>query len=210
MEIQTAMRTKYKDYRHPIECRAELAENGDMILTGTCVLFDHEYKLFDYGDMEVYETVDRGAFDHADMADVPLKYNHGDNKGTPARTTAKQERGKLTLIVDDQGVHMRANLLDTTGGTDLYKEVQAGTVPQMSWAFTVGEDGQSYEESEKRMTIHIKSVQRVFDVSAVDFGANPDTSIYARQRLDLDEIKAERDALAKARNIERIKELLKV
>jgi phage head maturation protease len=63
----------------------------------------------------------------------------------------------------------------------------------MSWAFTERKDsGRTVEEADK-ITFYVTKVERVFDVSAVDFGANPQTSIYARRRGDLDERAAELD-----------------
>lgn len=39
--------------------------------------------------------------------DVPVKYNHGDSRGTPARTTSKTERGRLTISVLPDRVDVR-------------------------------------------------------------------------------------------------------
>lgn len=186
---ELALRDAYRDYRRLVEVRALDTESGDMIIEGTPVIFGQEYKLFRFGDTDVYEVIERDAFNETDMQDVPLKYNHGDSKGTPARTTCKQEQGRLTLNLLDDRLEMRANLLPTSGGKDLFLEVKAGTVAQMSWAFT--EDAQSTKVVEdrenKRITFYVKKVLRMFDVSAVDFGANPETSIYARRRSDLDQ-----------------------
>ena len=194
-----ALRDQHRDYRRLMEVRAEEAENGDMIVRGTPVIFDKEYKLFSWGETDVYEIIDRHAFDEADYADVPLKYNHGDAKGTPARTTCKTEQGRLTISVLEDRVDMTANLLPTTGGKDLFLEVKSGAVAQMSWAFTEDFDAEDVieegadENGRKKVTFIVKKVTRVFDVSAVDFGANPETSIYARRRSDLDERAAKLD-----------------
>lgn len=184
----TKLRDRYHDYRRLMEVRAEEVDGSDdLILCGTPIIFDKPYMLFKYGDKEVYEVIERGAFDEADYVDVPVKYNHGDSRGTPARTTSKTERGRLTISVLPDRVDVRMNLLHTSGGKDLYEEVKAGTVPQMSWAFTEDYKQEKVIEEENRITFYVRKVLRVFDVSAVDFGANPETSIYARRRGDLDE-----------------------
>lgn len=184
----TKLRELHHDYRRLMSVRAEAPqENGDLVLMGTPVIFDQSYMLFTYCGKPVYEIIERGAFDTADYADVPLKYNHGDSKGTPARTTSKTERGRLDFMVMGDRVDVRMNLLHTSGGKDLYLEVQAGTVPQMSWAFTEERDSEIVEETDEQITIRVRKVKRVFDISAVDFGANPNTSIYARRLCDLDE-----------------------
>jgi hypothetical protein len=199
MEIETSssasmMRDLYHDYRRLMNVRAEAEQpNGDLILNGTPVIFDQPYKLFSWGGKDVYEVIEHGAFDEADYRDVPVKYNHGDSRGTPARTTSKTERGRLTISVYPDRVDVRMNLLPTSGGKDLYLEVQSGTVSQMSWAFTERKNtGRTVEEADK-ITFYVSNVERIFDVSAVDFGANPQTSIYARRRGDLDERAAELD-----------------
>lgn len=193
----TALRSKYHDYRRLMEVRAEPQEAGgtEMILCGTPVIFEQPYKLFSYRDKDVYEVIERGAFDGADYTDVPVKYNHGDSRGTPARTTSKTERGRLTINVLPDRVDVRMNLLPTSGGKDLYLEVSNGTVSQMSWAFTEECDSERIVEESDKITFFVRKVTRVFDVSAVDFGANPQTSIYARRRGDLDERAAKLDEL---------------
>lgn len=200
------LRDRYRDYRRLMQVRAaEPAEGSDdLIIEGEPVIFDRPYWLFRYGDRDVYEVIRSGAFDGADYRDVPLKYNHGDSHGTPARTTSKTERGKLSVTVDKEKITMRANLLHTSGGKDLYEEVRAGTVPQMSWAFTEKEGTTEVREEKEKITFVVKAVERVFDFAAVDFGANPETSIYARRRGDLDERTAKTDDLKRRALINKI------
>lgn len=181
------LRDLHHDYRRPIQFRALNDENGQLIVEGTAVEFGKKYLLFETCGKKVYEIISRGAFDTADYTDVPLKYNHGDAKGTPARTSAKNEQGKLVINVSDEKLDIRANLLPTTGGKDLYLEIKSGTVPQMSWAFTEDRDAEEIIETDNDITFVVNKVLRVFDVSAVDFGANPDTSIYARRRGEVDD-----------------------
>lgn len=191
------LRDRYHDYRRLVEVRTEPSDSGELIICGTPIIFDKPYDLgFTYKDKKVYEVVSRGAFVGADYVDVPLKYNHNDSKGTPARTTSKTEVGRLTISVLEDRVDMRANLLPTSGGKDLYMEVQAGTVPQMSWAFIQDRESEVITETADSITFTINKVLRVFDVSAVDFGANSETTIYARRMGDLDERAQQLDELA--------------
>ena len=204
------LRTLHHDYRRLMEVRAEdVGESGDLILCGTPVIFDQPYKLFRYGNKDVYEVIEHGAFDEADYADVPVKYNHGDSRGTPARTTSKTERGRLTITVHPDRVDVKMNLLPTSGGKDLYLEVSNGTVSQMSWAFTEERNSERIVEESDRITFYVRKVLRVFDVSAVDFGANPTTSIYARRRGDLDERAAELDERSRQALLHKINILTK-
>lgn len=186
------MRDRHYDYRRMMEVRAlPVAEGDDLIVEGRFIDFGRKYVLFECNGVRISEIIAKGAFDEADYRDVPLKYNHGDNHGTPARTTSRNEKGRMTITVYDDRVEMRANLLPTSGGKDLYLEVEAGTVPQMSWAFTQDRSKEECIESMdgdvREYCYVVHKIERVFDVAAVDFGANDNTEIYARRRDELDE-----------------------
>ena len=206
-----AMRDNYHDYRRLMQVRALDTEQtgGDLIIEGTPVIFDQPYLLFEWGGKKVYEVIESGAFDEADYRDVPLKYNHGDSRGVPARTTSKGPVGKLEITVMQDHVGMRANLIKTTGGQDLYLEVASGTVPQMSWAFTTEPDSEKIVEDGESITFYVRKVKRVFDVSAVDFGANPNTTIFARRCNDLDERAAALDERRRQAIVDRINKILR-
>ena len=158
-----------------IELREGEAENK-MILEGYAAVFNSE-TLIGSEDWGFYESIDPRAFDSADMRDVPLKYNHSDAIPILARTRNKS----LTLTVDGRGLFIRAELLDTQDGRDMYTRVKAGLIDKMSFAFTVQEEDFKYIDGE---TPHRKILKfdRIFDVSIVDTPAYDDTSIYARSR----------------------------
>lgn len=153
-----------------IERREE--DEGKMIIEGYALVFDSETLI---GDEEwgFYESIDRRALDGANMKDVPLKYNHSDAVPILARTRNKS----LELTVDDKGLKIHAELLDTQDAIDMYKRIKSGLIDKMSFAFTVKE-----EDVTKGKTPHrkIKKFDRIFDVSVVDTPAYDDTSVYAR------------------------------
>lgn len=157
-----------------IELRKDENESGKMIIEGYAAVFDEETLI---GDEEwgFYERIDKKAFDDANMKDVPLKYNHSDSVPILARTRNKS----LELKVDDKGLFIRAELLDTQDNIDMYKRIKAGLIDKMSFAFTVKKDAEEWEKGEipKRT---IKRFDRLFDVSVVDVPAYDGTSIYAR------------------------------
>lgn len=153
-------------------------ENGKMIIEGYAAVFESETLI---GDEEwgFYERISKGAFDGANMKDVPLKYNHSDAVPILARTRNKS----LELKVDEKGLFIHAELLDTQDAIDMYKRIKAGLIDKMSFAFTVKADNEVWEKGKipKRT---INKFDRIFDVSVVDMPAYDDTSIYARS-LDL-------------------------
>ena len=122
------------------------------------------------------EIIAPAAFDGADMRDVPLKYNHSDVVPILART----RNNSLTLTPDERGLHVRAELLDTTDGVDMYKRIKAGLIDKMSFAFTIANDVWDEVDGKQRRTI--LKFDRIFDVSVVDVPAYDETSIFARSK----------------------------
>lgn len=186
-----------------IEARAA-EENEKLILEGYAVVFNSETAIGDpengYG---FYESVERGAFDGADMSDVCCKYNHNDSMTILARTRNKS----LTLTVDDKGLHVRIELQgNVQAHRDAYNMVQSGLLDKMSFAFSLPYDpdwnclGQRVWKENGIKHRAITKIKKLFDVSIVDIPAYDDTSIYARslELVDTDLSGAEAEAEAAA------------
>lgn len=161
----------------------EQTDSNKMIIEGYAAVFDSE-TLIGSEDWGFYESIDKRAFEGANMKDVPLKYNHSDAVPILARTRNKS----LSLSVDDKGLFIRAELLDTQDSIDMYKRIKAGLIDKMSFAFTVKQ-----EDVRKDKTPHRKIMRfdRIFDVSVVDVPAYDDTAVYARS---LERVMQERNA----------------
>lgn len=157
-----------------IERREDDTSESKMIIEGYASVFGSETLI---GDEKrgFYESIDKRAFEGANMKDVPLKYNHSDAVPILARTRNKS----LELSTDDKGLKIRAELLDTSDGADMYKRIKAGLIDKMSFAFTVKDDAVTFDERGVPHRV-IKRFDRIFDVSVVDTPAYDDTSIYAR------------------------------
>ena len=160
--------------------RADAADTDKMIIEGYPIVFDKETYI-DMGWDGWYEKVDRNAFATADMSDVALKYNHNDNIFILART----RNGSLTLTIDEHGVFMHAELIDTTTNRDIYEMVRSGLLTEGSFAFTVEEQEVHeigmYGTDTYEMHRTIKSIGKLFDVAICPNGAYGDlTEIYAR------------------------------
>lgn len=179
-------------------------ETDARVVEGYAVRFN-EPATFQIGDAQYREIIDRAALDKTDMRDVPFKYNHSDSFMIMARTRNKT----LQLIRDENGLKIRAQLADTSDGRDLYELIRRGDVDKMSFAFTVR--GDSYDKQTRTRTI--SDIDRLYDVSAVDFPAYDTTSISARSFFEL-ESEIERKALESAelrkRKKQRIQMMLKI
>lgn len=151
------------------------AEPEKMIIEGYAVIFNQQTLI---GDTEYgfIETIDAHALDGANLKDVPLKYNHTDNRLILART----RNDSLILEVDDFGLKIRAELIDTQSNRDVYKSIEAGLLDKMSFAFSVKE--QSWDRTGEIPKRTITQIDRLYDVSVVDLPAYEGTSIDAVAR----------------------------
>ena len=176
-------------------------EDEKMIVEGYAIVFDEETLI---GDEErgFIELIDKNALKETNMKDVPFKYNHNDVTLILART----RNGSLSLEVDEKGLKIRAELIDTTSNVDIYKSIVAGLLDKMSFAFTV--KSQSWDRSGKIPKRTITAIDRLFDVSVVDLPAYDQTSIQASAR-SLELVETELKALDDAENLERRQVLAK-
>lgn len=153
-------------------------ESEEMIIEGYAVVFESPATHYGYT-----EIVDRNAFKISDMQDVCLKYNHDDSFLILARTRNQS----LQLTVDDKGLKIRANLVDTTQNRDIYKMIQSGLLDKMSFAFTVKKEEWDYDTDTRR----ILEIDKLYDVSVVDVPFYESTEVYARSEETYEKEKEE-------------------
>ena len=159
-----------------------------MIIEGYAVLFDTP-QTYQYGDTTYTEQISRGALDNTDMKRTVLRYNHDDS----VMALARVKNGSLVLTVDEIGLRVWAELLDTQTNRDLYKSIQNGLIDEMSFAFTVapGGDKWEYEDDYMKVTRTINAIETLYDVSVVDTGFYEKTQVYARALDHVDTLKKE-------------------
>lgn len=125
------------------------------------------------------EEIHRDALNEADTSDVRALLNHDANI-VLGRTTS----GTLRLMSDDTGLMYEVDLPDTQAARDLAVSIERGDISQSSWGFMLRVDaddnGDEWRRENGKDHRVIKRVGRVFDVSAVTFPANPDTSVAKR------------------------------
>ena len=181
---------EYRSMTLAVEERAE-EEQERMVVSGYASTFDEPYKLWEDESVEVWEKVDRNAFDETDMSDVIMQYDHA------GRVFARIRNNTLTVSPDEKGLFISADLSGTDIGRSLYQEIAGGYTDRMSFGFTVDEDIREIVDDRTSgksiVTRTITKVGKLYDVSAVSLPANPGTSISARF-LDgaIEEARAER------------------
>ena len=187
----------YRSYQGVQEFRAIDDGGGKKRVDGHPAVFD---KPADIGGM-FEEIIERGAFDGCDLTDVLLFVNHRQGKIPLARSRRNNGNSTMTLDVDDIGLHMTA-ALDVENNAEaraVYGSIERGDMDGMSFCFRVEE-----EEWEKLdtdyPTRHITKIAKVYEVSAVNQPAYPDTDIAARS--DKEALDNARKAVETARSKE--------
>lgn len=186
---------KDREYRNMVlEVRTadetEPEQEERKIVRGYASTFNEPYTLFQGDDWRLDEVVDSRAFDNTDMTDVIMQYDH------EGRVFARMSNNTLTVIPDEKGLLIEADLGGTELGRQLYEEIRGGYTNKMSFGFTV--DGEVETKAKvDGTTIYtrtITSVRKLYDVSAVSIPANDATSISVRNLTDgvIEKIQAER------------------
>lgn len=161
--------------------------DADMMVEGRAIVYEQPTLLRDNKGKQFREIITRGALDGCDMKDVPLRYNHNIKGDYPilARTRNKS----LELIPDEQGLMIRASLLDN----NIYNAVKSGLLDGMSFGMFPKKENVSwrFDTPDGIPERRVNKIDRLADVSVVDTPAYSETSIYARSFELLDnELKA--------------------
>lgn len=189
------------------EIRAEQNERG-RVITGRPIVFGQRTDLGWYD-----EVIERGALDTTDLKDVRLLVNHNVDMIPLARSRNNTVNSTMQLTVDDDGLVIRADL-DTENNNDaksLYSAVERSDIDGMSFMFTVDKDSWDDVDTDHPVR-HVRSIRRVYEVSAVTFPAYSQTSIQARGLSEaLDGAKESLESeKARIREIERRKQKIRI
>lgn len=174
------------------EYRAAGSDEGNAghIVKGIAAVCDQETRIADvFG--EFVEVIRKGAFDETDFDDVRLLVNHDFSGIALARSRRNNKSDKpntMQLFVDDNGdVNIEADL-DTENNEQaraLYSAISRGDMDGMSFCFFVSEDNQRWSKRDGVKVREILKVDKVIEVSAVNFPAYGGTNINSRS-LDSD------------------------
>ena len=191
------------------EVRAEQNEEHGHFLTGQPIVYNEQT------DMGWYdEIIDDGALADTDLKDVRFLVNHNTDMIPLARSRNNNTNSTMQMeVVPGAGMSIRVDL-DTENNADaksLWSAVGRGDVSGMSFMFTVDKDAWENIDSD-HPTRHIRSISKVFEVSAVTFPAYAATSIQQRGISDaLDSARESLDSVkAAAAEIEKRKQKIRI
>ena len=190
------------------EVRAEQNEEHGHFLSGVPIVFDSKT------DMGWYdEVIERGALDNTDLRDVRFLINHNTDMIPLARSRNNNENSTMQMSGGEDGMNIRVDL-DTENNAEaksLYSAVSRGDISGMSFMFTVDSDAWDDVETEHPKRT-IRSIGKLFEVSAVTFPAYEATSLEARGLSDA--LESAKDSLesvkAELRKVKVAKEKLKL
>lgn len=201
MDNNDIMQTKLENGRQYRSMQMEIrqdekdTEQESFFVRGYATTFNEPYLLYSWEDAEVWEQVDANAFAECDMRDTIMQYDHR------GRVFARVSNNTLSLTSDEHGLLIEADLGGTEIGRQLYEEIKGGYTSKMSFGFTVKEDEvtETHNKGEKTKYLRtIKSIDKLYDVSAVSLPANDYTEISARAFCDGVIAEAEAERLLKA------------
>lgn len=159
------------------EIRTALVDLGisdDLLVEGKAICFGETTLLFTFGGVDYFERIEPQALNGVDLTAVYFYYNHNDY----AYATTKNKT--LEIDIREDGVYFKAHLPDTSSGRDLYTLIKRGDVDKCSFGFSIAEE----EFDEKTNTFIVNKIDRLFEISVVDFPAYENTAVSARSEIE--------------------------
>jgi HK97 family phage prohead protease len=179
-----------------LETRAKEGSTGVTTISGYASVVEEPYEMWDFLGSYA-EVVRSGAFTKTlnETPHVQLLLNHG------GLAMAYTKAGTLRLSEDSTGLHMEADVTATRSDVqDMLLALGDGSVDEMSFAFRVTR--QIWSPDYDQRDILEVDLHRG-DVSVVNFGANPATSVTpALRAADFDQL-ADDDARALMERLQR-------
>lgn len=180
MDLSERAKTRGPERRaYPVQLEVRAQADGPTVVEGYASITEAGYEMWDmFGSYT--EVVRAGSFAKtlAENPQVQLLLNHG------GLSMAYTKAGSLALAEDEQGLHMRAEVNPARGDVrDMLAALEDAAVDEMSFAFRVMRQQWSPDFDQRDITE--VSLHRG-DVSVVNFGANPETSVSAMRGLDFD------------------------
>lgn len=163
--------TKVAEFRsYATEFNVRNAGNNSVVVTGYASTVNQPYVMHDFMG-EYQETVRGGAFAKtlSEGADVALLLNHS------GATMARTKSGTLVLSEDSHGLLSEATLnTQRSDIADMVMAIQDGNITEMSFGFRIVRQSWNEDYTDRELTeLNLNKG----DVSAVNYGANPNTNI---------------------------------
>ena len=173
------------------DVRAKKVDEGPSVLAGYAAVFGQETVLGEGGWMPFRERIESGAFTDALRTDDVLGlWNHNVDV-----VLGRSGNGTVRVSEDGHGLayEIDVNAADPQA-VGVAARVDRGDVHTSSFAFSVGEDGDEWDDSGVKAGLlplrRITKVSRLYDVSPVAAAAYPQTTVSARAEARAKELTA--------------------
>ena len=188
------------------DVQAEESEENGKYITGRPIVYD---TVTDLGEFR--EVIEKGALDETNLKDVPFFVNHNIDMIPLARSRNNNANSTMQLSVDEEGLKIRANL-DTENNQDaraLYSATERKDIDGMSFMFDI--QGDSWEDLDTDKPLRrVKSIRKVWEVSAVVFPAYDETSLNVDTRSKADVLDNARATLESVKAEEKRQTILSI
>lgn len=188
------------------DVQAEESEENGKYITGRPIVYD---AVTDLGEFR--EVIEKGALDNTDLKDVPFFVNHNIDMIPLARSRNNNANSTMQLTTDNEGLIIRANL-DTENNQDsraLYSATERKDIDGMSFMFDI--QGDSWEDLDTEKPLRrVKSIRKVWEVSAVVFPAYDETSLNVDTRSKADVLDNARATLESVKAEEKRQKILSI
>lgn len=167
---------------YPVKLEVRAQDGDRATVEGYASVVERGYEMWDALGSYT-ETIRSGAFTKtlSERPGVQLLLNHG------GLSMAYTRAGTLRLAEDSTGLHMAADVNTSRSDVrDMMHALQDGDVDEMSFAFRVPQGKSQWDDEYTERNILEVDMHRG-DVSVVNFGANPNTSVGLRGQ-DLDQM----------------------
>lgn len=157
------------------EMQVDIHSNDDMIVEGIVNKPESLSEILQSRGKRFREMVKKGAFQKAIDNATNIDYLAGhDTKQILASTS----NGTLEIEETDDGVIMRANIVDTSYGRDTYALIKSGIIGHMSFGFRVIKN--TWTTCEDKIPLRIIEELELFEVSSLRNPAYSQSAISAR------------------------------
>lgn len=165
-----------------VELRAAAETDSPSKVFGYAAKFNSRSENLGSDSWQFFEIIEPGAFDDVLNDDVRALFNH---ESSAILARSKNGEGSLKIGTDATGLWYEFEAPDTQVGRDLITSLKRGDVDQSSFSFTVGKDGEVWNETREGdgptvTTRTITKVTRLYDVSPVTYPAYPDATVALR------------------------------
>lgn len=164
---------EYRDQKQPVTIKPL-----EGIVEGYPIVFNARTNIGNW----FFEEIDPHALDEADLSDIKFLVNH-DNRMIPIARHRRGKRSTMEVNIDINGMPITATLdiENNVNSKMLCSAVERGDLEDMSFAFGIEVAGDEWSDLDKDMPVRrITKISKVYEISAVNDGAYPQTSISAR------------------------------